>query len=65
MGTSVDPGDGGGGSGLQVSDMSRQAAQRLVTQIVGTDVAISNVSFRGTQYSAGTFTGGSGILGFE
>jgi hypothetical protein len=55
---------------LVVSELpSAAAADQLVQSLVGSGVTVSNVSFKGSAgtgvASAGTFTGGTGIIGFE
>lgn len=37
----------------------------LVTALLGPGVSVSNVSFSGVNVAAGTFSGGTGIVGFE
>lgn len=37
----------------------------LVTALLGPGVTVSNVTFTGTNVAAGTFAGGTGIIGFE
>lgn len=44
------------GSGLTPAD--------LVSALLGTGVAVSNIHFTGAQIAAGTFSGGTGIIGF-
>jgi hypothetical protein len=44
-------------------DKSLSAAQ-LAQSLVGPGVTISNVTYTGSPWAAGTFTGGAGILGF-
>jgi hypothetical protein len=51
-------------SGLVTSPMS--TPENLAQSLVGSGVTISNVEFTGDgAYCSGTFTGGSGIIGFE
>ena len=51
---------------LSIQDLSTQTPTDLVNAIVsGGGVGISNVSFTGGTVCAGTFSGGTGILGFE
>lgn len=38
--------------------------QDLVSALLGTGVAVSNIQFNGAPIAAGTFSGGSGIVGF-
>ena len=53
--------------GLATSDMATggQTAQSLVTALVGTGVTVTNIQFNGAPVAAGTFIGGSGIIGFQ
>ncbi|NLT95506.1 MAG: hypothetical protein GXW85_08260 [Clostridia bacterium] len=51
------------GGGLTVSEMT--TPEDLVARLLGEGVTVSNVSFKGTSSSAGTFSGGTGIIGFE
>jgi hypothetical protein len=39
--------------------------QALVNNLLGTGVTASNITYAGTPLSSGTFTGGTGIIGFE
>ena len=39
--------------------------QALVADLLGSGVTASNITYKGTGLSSGTFTGGTGILGFE
>jgi hypothetical protein len=39
--------------------------QALVSNLLGTGVTASNITYAGTPLSSGTFTGGTGIIGFE
>jgi hypothetical protein len=39
--------------------------QQLVANLLGAGVTVTNVTYKGTPTSSGTFTGGTGILGFE
>ena len=50
---------------LMVTTIGDNSADMLVSAIVGDGVAVSNISYRGNGVSAGTFTGGTGIIGFE
>jgi hypothetical protein len=57
----------GAGSGGIVTDDLRDtslSAAQLAQSLVGPGVTISNVTFTGSPWAAGTFTGGTGILGF-
>ena len=37
----------------------------LVYRLLGQGVTVSNISFKGVNHAAGTFSGGTGIIGFE
>ncbi len=52
--------------GLVTSDMASggQTPDSLVAALVGTGVPVSNIQFNGAPVAAGTFSGGSGIIGF-
>jgi len=52
-------------AGLETSDLTTQTPEDLVNVLLGGGVAVSNVTYTGTTVSAGTFTGGTGIIGFE
>lgn len=52
-------------AGLQVKDLREQDQEELVASLLGEGVVASNVAFTGAVISAGTFTGGTGIIGFE
>ncbi|MFN2502349.1 MAG: choice-of-anchor L domain-containing protein [Pyrinomonadaceae bacterium] len=52
-------------AGLVVTDMSTQTPASLVQKIVGNNVPFSNVTYRGAPVASGSFTGGTGIIGFE
>jgi len=39
--------------------------QALVTNLLGGGVTASNIAYKGTPTSSGTFTGGNGIIGFD
>ena len=53
-------------SGLLVSDLSSGlTAEDLAQTLVGTGVQISNVTYRGTALSAGSFSGGAATLGIN
>ena len=39
--------------------------QQLIDALVGDDVTVSNITYTGANIAAGTFSGGSGIIGFE
>ena len=53
--------------GLATSDMATggQTPASLVTALVGAGVTITNIQFDGAPWAAGTFTGGTGVVGFE
>ncbi|MFQ5512748.1 MAG: IPTL-CTERM sorting domain-containing protein [Candidatus Krumholzibacteriia bacterium] len=50
---------------LTTTDLSVLTPQDLVDALVGVGATTSNVSFTGASIAAGTFTGGTGIIGFE
>jgi hypothetical protein len=52
-------------AGLVVSDLSTQTPTALVQRLVGNNVPFSNVTYTGAQVASGSFSGGSGIIGFE
>lgn len=53
-------------AGLVTTDISAgQSAESLVAGILGGGVSVSNVTYRGCPAGAGTFGGGSAIVGFE
>jgi hypothetical protein len=52
--------------GLSVSDLDNGATpDGLVQGLVGSGLTVSNVTYTGANRAAGTFTGGSGIIGFN
>lgn len=52
--------------GIVTADLnSGLKAEDLVNNLLGEGVTVSNVTLTGANLSAGTFTGGEGILGFE
>ena len=52
--------------GIVTADLnSGLTAEDLVNNLLGEGVAVSNVTLKGANIAAGTFTGGEGILGFE
>jgi hypothetical protein len=52
--------------GLSTQDLnSGLTPANLVTALLGPGVTVSNVTFTGTNVAAGTFAGGTGIIGFE
>lgn len=55
-----------GGTGITVTELSSTLTpQQLVQYLLGGGIQISNVTFKGVNSSAGTFSGGTGILAFE
>ena len=50
---------------LVTTDLSNQYPEDLVNKLLGSDVTASNISYTGATNSAGTFNGGTGIIGFE
>src|SRR5689334_19220489 len=51
---------------LAVTDMDHGVtAHKLANLVAGSGVSVSNVSFTGTANAAGTFSGGTGVVGFE
>ena len=53
-------------AGLVTNDMATGGltATGLVQALVGTGVSVSNISYNGAPIAAGTFSGGTGIVGF-
>ncbi|MGI6776860.1 MAG: choice-of-anchor L domain-containing protein [Acetivibrionales bacterium] len=52
--------------GLVVNSLSETLTpEDLVEQLLGAGVSVSNVSYTGADIAAGTFSNGSGIIGFE
>lgn len=51
--------------GLVVSDLSERNPASLVSALLSGDIVVSNVSYKGIISSAGSFTGGNGIIGFD
>jgi hypothetical protein len=53
--------------GLVTQDMATggHTPASLVQALVGTGVTVTNIQFSGAPVAAGTFTGGTGIIGFE
>ena len=47
------------------TDLGTQSPSVLVQNLLGIDVAFSNVVYQGANSQAGTFTGGNGIVGFN
>ena len=52
-------------SGLVVHDLNTQTPTDLVQALVGSNVSFSNVTYTGAPIASGSFSGGSGVLGFE
>ena len=52
-------------SAIGTSDLTTQTATDVANALVGTGVTISNVTYVGADIAAGTFLGGSGIIGFD
>jgi len=50
---------------LGTTDLTVLTPADLVTALIGPGVTASNISFTGVPIAAGTFTGGTGIIGFE
>jgi len=56
----------GASPGLVTEDLSGTLAPAdLASTLVGGGISISNVTFTGADVAAGTFSGGTGIIGFE
>ena len=56
------------GTGLMTTDLNTITADDMVSALIGSGPdapTISNVTFNGANIAAGTFSGGTGILGFE
>ena len=53
------------GDALATTDLNTLTATDLVTALVGPGVTVSNIRYTGAPVAGGTFTGGSGIIGFE
>jgi hypothetical protein len=49
---------------LSTVNLGVQAPATLVQNLLGPGISFSNVSYQGTDQSSGTFTGGTGIIGF-
>lgn len=52
-------------SGLSVQDLNTHTAESLVSSLLGGGVSVSNVTYTGIKESAGKFSGGTGIIGFD
>jgi hypothetical protein len=50
---------------ISTQDLSTQTAAQLAAVLVGAGVSISNVTYKGATNSAGTFNGGTGIIGLD
>lgn len=50
---------------LELTSMSNLEPQDLIDILIGGGVEVSNVTFRGVNFSAGTFEGGENIVGFD
>lgn len=50
---------------LNTANLSTTTPTALANALVGAGVSISNISYTGANVAAGTFTGGTGIIGFE
>ena len=62
----VNPSLASAAGGLVVNDLDHGSTARgLAQSLAGPGVTISNVAFTGTNNAAGTFSGGTGIVGFD
>jgi len=50
---------------LATEDMDTHTPEQLVYKLLGSGITVSNISYSGASQSAGTFNGGTGIIGFE
>ncbi len=50
---------------LATTDLNTQTPEDLVNKLLGNGISVSNISYTGADNSAGTFNGGTGIIGFE
>ena len=50
---------------LVTTNLNTQAPEDLVKKLLGNGIIASNISYTGAMHSAGTFNGGTGIIGFE
>lgn len=50
---------------LEIKNLTSLSVNDLVLSILGPGVSFSNVKYQGSQSSAGTFTGGDSIIGFD
>ena len=65
-GNNFDPGPIPHGPGLNTQSLGAGLTPaNLVTALLGPGVTVSNVTFTGASIAAGTFSGGTGIIGFE
>jgi hypothetical protein len=51
--------------GLDTENLNELTPEELADSLVGSGVEVSNVTYTGSPLSAGKFTGGTGIIGFE
>lgn len=51
--------------GLATTDLSTLTPTDLANELAGAGVTVSNVTYTGANVAGGTFTGGTGIIGFE
>lgn len=63
LGATTDTANAGGA--LTTQDLTTLTANDLPNAIVGEGIAISNVTYSGADVAAGSFGGGSGIIGFD
>jgi hypothetical protein len=52
------------GAGLSTQDLTALTADGLANSLVGEGITISNVTYTGADVAGGSFSGGSGIVGF-
>ena len=52
-------------AGLTVSNLNTQTPTDLVQSLIGNNTPFSNVQYTGANIASGSFTGGTGIIGFE
>src|SRR5437867_271407 len=50
---------------LVTQDLSASTPAALAAALVGPGIAVSNVTFAGTSWSAGSFTGAASVFGFD
>ena len=50
---------------LTTTDLNTQTSEDLVNKLLGSGITTSNISYTGATHSAGSFSGGTGIIGFE